>query len=119
MSTQKYFHDRIVLLLLSANVSLALLTAVTLLFRLINSSDQVYITQYRQNSHFESAFTQGGKSGLLSFMVFVLVVALFHGVMSKRIYHVRRHLSLIILGLGTVLIVFAAVISNALLGSSS
>jgi hypothetical protein len=118
MSTQKYFHDRVVLLLLSANIGLAILTAVSLLFRLSSSSNQVYITQFRQNCAFECTFKQGGKSGLISFIIFVLLVTGFHAFMSKRIYHVRRHLSLIILGLGTVLIVMAAVVSNALLGLS-
>lgn len=115
---KKYFQDRIVVLLLSVNAFLAILTTVVLLFQLSSLSDQVYIIEYRQNLGLGSVFSKGGKAAFLSFIVFVLLVAIFHAVLSKRIYHIRRQLSLIVLGLGTVLIVFAAVVSNALLGSS-
>lgn len=118
MGSQKFFHDRLVLLLLSINVFLAILTAVSLVFQLNNASDQVYITEYRQNLGLGSAFNQGGKADFVSFIIFVILVTAFHALLSRRIYYIRRHLSLTVLGLGTVLIVFAAVVSNALLGSS-
>lgn len=118
MSSKKYFQDRPVVLLLSINAFLAVLTVATLVFQLFNSSNQVYITEYRQNLGLGSAFGQGGKGAFITFMVFVLLAALFHAILSKRIYHIRRHLSIAVLALGTVLIVFAAVVSNALLGSS-
>ena len=109
----KYFHDRVVLLLLSANSFLALLTILSVLFRLQGGGDN-YIVQYRANLGI-SAFQQGSVDQIISFVAFVVAVFAIHGVLSWRTYAVRRELSVVILSAGTLLLLVSVVISDALL----
>ena len=69
---KKYFHDRFVVLLLSANGFLVLLNSLRVLFRLDGSGSDVYIVQYRANLGL-SAFKRGGAMPLLSFVAFGLL----------------------------------------------
>jgi len=113
LSANKYFHDRIVLLFLSANSFLALLTILSVLFRLQGGGDN-YIVQYRANLGI-SAFQQGSVDQILSFIAFAVVTFAIHAVLSWRTYGVRRELSLLILGSGTLLLLISVIISDALL----
>ncbi|MDZ7744354.1 MAG: hypothetical protein U5K77_01170 [Candidatus Saccharibacteria bacterium] len=113
MAAKKYFHDRLILLLLSVNIFLALLTIVLVLLRLdFASSGQ--IIQYRSNLGL-NAFKTGSVIGIMSFMVFSTFVAAFHSYLSYRAYHIRRHFALVVLGLGTLLLILSLIVSNALL----
>lgn len=109
----KYFHDRLVLLLLGVNSFLMLLTVLSVLFRLQGGGDG-YIVQYRANLGI-SAFKTGSVSHLLGFMAFALFVLVFHAALSWRTYHLHRYLAVLVLGLGTLLLVLGLVVSNALL----
>jgi hypothetical protein len=109
----KYFHDRMVLLLLSANSFLTLLTILSVLFRLQGGGDS-YIVQYRANLGI-SAFQQGNVDQILSFIAFAVVVFAIHGVLSWRTYEIRRELSLVVLLGGTLLLFIDVIISDALL----
>lgn len=111
---KKYFHDRIVLLLLSINTFLALLCSLLILLRLDVGRPDGYIVQYRANLGL-SAFKSGGASTLISFILFALVVLVFHTVLSMRIYPLRRHFAVAILGMGLLLLILSIIVSNALL----
>jgi hypothetical protein len=113
--SKKYFHDRIVLLLLSTNVFFALLATAAILFRLSGAHNSGFIAEYRSNLGL-SAFRPGNSLTFVSFIVFVGLVAFFHAFLSRKVYHLSRHFALAVLGLGTMLIVFATIVSNALLG---
>lgn len=109
----KYFHDRMVLLFLSANAFLALLITVSVLFRL-QGDGEGYIVQYRANLGI-SAFETGSVDQILSFVLFALVVLGVHAALSWKVYTIKRELSVLILGLGTLLLVLCAIVSDALL----
>lgn len=111
---KRYIHDRVVLLLLTANTFFAVLTAVWILLRVNSGRTEGYIVQYRPNLGL-SAFFKGDNIGILSFAVFSLLVLGFHTYMSIRVYSIRRNFSLVILGMGLLLILLSLVISNALL----
>lgn len=111
---KNYFHDRIVLLLLSINTFITLLGSVLILLRLNSSHPESYIVQYRSNLGLD-AFTRGNSVPILSFMVFSVAILVFHTILSKRVYHLRRHFSLAILGLASLLLVISVIVSNALL----
>jgi hypothetical protein len=111
---KNYFQDRLVLLLLSVNAFLALLGSVLVLLRLDNSRS-VYVLQYRSNLGLDSAFRSGPSSSFVSFIAFALAVLIFHTLLSMRVYHVRRHFSVAILGLALLLLGIALIVSNALL----
>jgi len=115
MATPKrYIHDRLVLLLLTANTFFAVLTGILILLRLDSSRSQGYIVGYRPSLGL-SAYYKGDSLGLLSFAVFSILVLIVHTTLSIRVYPVRRHFAVAILGLGLLLILLSLVISNALL----
>jgi hypothetical protein len=113
-STKKYFHDHLVLLLLSVNAFLAIAGSLLTLIRLSTSHGTGYIVQYRSNLGI-NAFKTGNITELLSFTVFALLVLAIHSVLSYRIYRIHRELSLVVLSLGVLLLVLSIIISNALL----
>lgn len=111
---KKYLRDHIVLLLLSTNVILALLTAILMAVRLSTSHGNGYIIQYRSTLGIND-FKTGSLVDLLSFLVFVVLVVVIHTTLSIRAYHIHRQVAVAILSLGTLLLVLAMIISNALL----
>jgi hypothetical protein len=111
---KNYFHDRLVVLLISVNAFLALLGGVLVLFRLDAGGSDVYIIQYRANLGL-SAFKRGGPTPLLSFAVFGLLVLAIHIILSMRVYPMRRQFAITILALASLLLSLSIIVSNALL----
>ncbi len=111
---KRYIHDRMVLLLLTANTFFAVLTSVLILLKLNSGRVEVYTVQYRPSLGL-SAFYKGDNIGILSFAVFSLLVLVFHTILSIRVYRIRRNFALVILGMGSLLLLLSIVISNALL----
>lgn len=108
-----YLHDRFILLIGSINTFLTLLLALTTIFRL-DTSHSSYIVQYRSNAAINE-FKSGSSTELLSFVLFGVLVLAVHTVLSIRVYRVHRQLAITVLGLGTLLLVLAIIVSNALL----
>lgn len=115
--SRKYFRDHFVLLLLSTNVFLTLLTTVLVILRLSSGHSNGYIVQCRDCSDPTAIdkFMTGGVSELLSFIVFAFVVLIVHTVLSMKTYHIHRQLAIAILSLGALLLVLTIIVSNALL----
>jgi hypothetical protein len=113
-STAKYFRDRMIMLLFSTNVFLALAVSLFVLLRLSSNHGNGYIVQYRSNLGID-AFKTGNVTGLLSFVAFALLVVVIHVLLSLRVYQIHRQLSVVILGLGILLLVLSIIVSNALL----
>lgn len=114
-ATHKYFHDKAILILLGVNYFLAFFSSILILLRLGNNGQASnYIIQYRSNLGI-TAFKTGNVINLLSFIVFAVLVAAVHTVLSIKTYHIKRELSVIILSFGIVLLLIAIIVSNALL----
>jgi hypothetical protein len=112
---QKYLHDKLVLLLVSANIFLAFLCAVLIFLRLnIGQGAEGYIVEYRSNLGI-SAFRVGGVAGLLSFAGFAGLIAVANIAISVRTYRIRRELALSVLAAGVLLLLLAIIVSNALM----
>lgn len=111
---KRYIHDRLVLLLLSVNAFLTLLGTILIVFQLGNKQGESHIVQYRSNLGLD-AFTRGDASPILSFIVFSVLVLVFHTVLSMKTYPMRKWFSIAILGLGTLLLIISVIVSNALL----
>lgn len=109
-----YFHDRAVLLLIGINVFLMFAVAVTVLLRLDTANTTGHIVEYRSQLGL-SEFRSGTASALLSFIPFAAIVTIFHTVLSMRVYHIKRHFSVAVLGMGLLLLVLSFLASNALL----
>jgi len=112
--SKKYIHDRVILLLLTVSVFLSVLGSILILLKLDTNRNQGYITQYRANLGV-SAFKVGHISDLMAFMVFFGIVLLVNTVLSIRVYNANRQYSVLILGLGLLLIILAIIVSNTLL----
>ena len=113
-STKQYFHDHFVLLLLSINAFLALAGSLFILLRLGTSHGNGYIVQYRPSLGINE-YQTGGITGLLSFVVFALLVFGIHAVLSHKIYRIHRQLAIAVLSLGILLLLMTIIIGNALL----
>jgi hypothetical protein len=113
-TSKKYFHDHLVLLLLTSNAFLALGGAIFLLWRLTQSHSTNYILQYR-SSLGANAFKTGSLTDLLAFIAFGFVVLAIHALLSMRVYHIHRQFALAVLSLGLVLLVLNIIVANALL----
>ncbi len=112
--SKKYFHDHLVLLLLSTNIFLTIAGTVFILIRLGTSHGNGYIVQYRPSLGF-SAYKNGTVTGLLSFISFAWLVLATHIMLSLRAYHIHRQLAVAILALGVLLLLLTIIIGNALL----
>ena len=112
---KQYLQDKLVLLLLSANVFLAFLCAALIFLRLnFGQGAEGYIVEYRSNLGI-SAFRVGGIAGLINFAGFAVILAVANIALSIRSYRIRRELSLVILASGLLLLLFATIVSNALM----
>jgi hypothetical protein len=111
---KKYFHDRLVLFLLTVNTFFALLVSILVLLRLDSGRTGGYIVQYRPNLGL-LPYKSGSALQLVSFIVFAASVLVIHTVLSMRAYHVRRQFAIAILGMGLLLLVLSLLVSNALL----
>lgn len=113
-STRKYFHDHLVLLLLSINIFLAVAGSLYFLVRLGTSHGSTYIVQYR-SAYVVNKFPTGTLLDLLAFVAFAFLVLGIHSVLSYRAYHIHRQLTIGILSLGILLLLMTTIVSNALL----
>ncbi|MDQ5972437.1 MAG: hypothetical protein QG553_596 [Patescibacteria group bacterium] len=113
-TSKKYLHDRLVLLLLSINAFIALITSVLILLRLDTSRSDGYFVQYRENLGL-NAYQLGGYASLLAFIAFAIFVLVFHTVISHRVFPQRRDVAVVVLGFGTLLLALTLIVSNALL----
>lgn len=113
---KKYLHDKFALLLASTNVFLAFLCVILILLRggVLGQATEGYIVQYRANLGL-SGFEKGGVVPILSFILFVLVLAALNVLLSIKTYPLRRALSLSLLALGALILLLAVIVSNALL----
>lgn len=112
--SKKYFHDHIVLLLLSINAFLAVAGSILILIRLSTSHGTGYIVQYRASAGIND-FKTGTVVELLSFVAFAALVLVVHAVLSHSAYKIHRQLSIFILSLGILLLILTIIVSNALL----
>ncbi len=114
---KKYFHDHLVMLLLSVDIFLAIGGSLFILLSLGSSNSSSYIVQCRDcsNTAAVNKFTNGSMSGLLAFIVFAALVVASQLVLSYRAYKIHRQLAITILALGVPLLVIMIIVSNALL----
>jgi len=114
--SKKILHDKLVLTLLSANAFLAIACTLLVLLRFGADGSSDYIVQFRENLGI-GAFKTGSLGGILSFIVYAVLVASLNIWLSLRVYKIRRQLAVAILALGVILLTLAFIISNLLLGS--
>ena len=113
-TSKKYFHDHLILLLLSVNAFLAIAGSIFVLIRLSTGHGTGYIVQYRPNLGI-NAYESGGVMTLISFVFFMLLVFGVNGILSLRVYRIHRQLAITTLSLGILILALAVIVSNSLL----
>lgn len=111
---EKYFHDRVVLLILSTNTFIVLLNTVLILLRLDSTRTDSYIVQYRANLGL-SGFAVGSSATFWSFILFSVIVLVGGTILSMRIYTMHRRYAVTLLALSTLVIILSLIVTNALL----
>lgn len=111
---KKYFHDRIILLLISSTVFLAILNMVLVLLG-ISSGNRLNLVQYRPNLGLSAYSYESSTLAYVGFIVFGFMVAVIHILLSIRVYVIKRQYALVVLGMGILLIILSIIVSNALL----
>lgn len=116
--SKNFFHDRLMLLLVSINAFLVLVSSLLLVYLLTNTTHlQGLWSEYRTNlGPIDKYHAPGSVSTYVGFIVFSVFIFVFHLLLSRRTYHIRRHFSVLVMSLGTLLIVLTAIVSTALLG---
>ena len=112
-SPKTFLHDRLILLVLSINTFLGLALIITSLLSM-NNSDAGYIKEFRSDLGLDG-YKAGGVADIVAFAVFAVILYVFQLMTATRMYHIRRHLSLIILLLTMIVYIFALMVINALL----
>lgn len=110
---KSFFQDRLILLILSINTFLALALVITSLLS-INDANAGFIKEFRSDLGLDG-YKAGGVLDIIAFAAFSVVIYAFHFIASIRIYHIRRHLSLIILLLTMIVYIFTLLVIKALL----
>lgn len=111
---REYFHDRVILLFLAINAFLVFAITASLLLRLGGESTAGYTKAYRSNLGLD-AFPSGNVLDILSFIAFGLIAFALQYFISRKVYHMRRDMSLIIVIMTTLVLVFSLIIGNSLL----
>jgi hypothetical protein len=110
---KNFFHDRLILLLLTSSAFAAILNAILILLRL-DSSRGTYIVQYRANLGI-SAYRPGDSTTFLTFVLFGFVIFAAQLFLSMRAYQIKRAYAVVISALSLLLILLAIIVSNSLL----
>lgn len=107
-----YFHDRAILALTSANIALFLLAFLSVLLGVDATENPTRIISYRDTV--KVGQVPGATSELYQFAIFAVITTVASILLSLKLYVHRRHLSVGILALNTLLLLLNIVIFNAL-----
>lgn len=110
---KKYFHDRLILLLLSTSLFVTVFNTLLTLLRL-DSSRGSYIVQYRGNLGL-SAYKAGDSSTFIGFIIFGFIIFVFQVLLSVKAYKIRRQYAIAVSVLCLLLLILTLIVSNSLL----
>jgi hypothetical protein len=114
MNTKKFLHDRVVLALVTL-IGIVTVIGISLVFiRFDATRNPTTTVAYRPNIT-GSQYQSGKPIDIYSMAIFMLLTAVLSVVISRRIYGVRRYLSVFLLASEVFLLIIAAVVSNSLI----
>jgi hypothetical protein len=106
-----YYHDKTVLALLGANAALFLLAISNVLLNVDTELSDTSIVSYRSSRGIQIS---GPTSDLYQFALFALIVTVISVILSIKLFPLRRHLAVSILGLNIITLILCLVVFNAL-----
>ncbi len=107
---KNYLHDKTVLSILAGNGALLVLTVGYVLLN-VDTENSVSIVSYRSSRAIQIS---GSTTELYQFALFALLVTVVSIALSLKLYAVRKHLSIAILGLNIISLMLCLVVFNAL-----
>ena len=113
-SKNKYFHDRVILLLLSFNVLISLLSSLVILLRLVNLPTDYYPFVQGRFPSGQKIYNTGSIVSLYSLVVFILLMLGINSFLSYKTYPYKKDFSIIILSLSLLLVVLTYLVSQSL-----
>lgn len=109
---KNYFRDRHVLALVGADLALFVLTVLNVLLNVNPDENPTSIVAYRDTTKIGQI--SGATTDLYQFALFATIVTVASIVLSMKLYTHRKHLSVGILALCSLLLVMTLIIFNAL-----
>lgn len=113
---KNFFYDRIVLFILSINLFLVLATIISVLLRL-GRAEGLYVHSYRSNLGL-GAITAGGRSEILSFILFAVALFAFQVFLAIKFHQIRKTSAWVTMLLTTLLLILNLIVVNSLLDLS-
>lgn len=110
---KNFFHDRLILLLLSTSLFVTVLSSLLTLLRL-DSSRGSYIIQYRGNLGL-SAYKAGDSTTFYGFVLFAIFIFVVQVILSMKAFNIKRAYAVAISSLCLLLLVLTLIVSNSLL----
>jgi hypothetical protein len=121
-NTKHFLQDQPVLLLVSVNAFMTLLSVTLIILKLIASQGKTtFVTQFRSQPNAVDFVTGGvGFNGtawdMVSFIVAALGFMAIGALLAYRVHSLNRQLAIVTLSLTAVLLLFLIAVSNILLG---
>lgn len=112
--SKAYFHDRLVLLLLTINSFLAVASILIISLNL-GDTRVAYTFKYLSHLNLLDQKKTAGLSEIVSFIAFIAIIFVFQLVVSMKLYHIRKHAAQAVLALSLILLVYALIVSYSLL----
>ncbi len=110
----KFFHDRVVLLLLSFNTLISLSAGLIILLKLINLPSDYYPFVQGRFPSGQKIYSTGSVASLYSLVIFILLMLLFNSFLSYKTYPYKKNFSLVVLSLSLLLVVLTYLVSQSL-----
>ena len=110
--SQKYWHDRIVLGLITLIAFLVVIGVSVVLLRFDAAKSSTTIVAYRQNSF---SYVSGKPIDIYSLAAFMVLISVGAVATSARVYPVRRPVALFLLASTVFLLVLSTIVSNSII----
>lgn len=111
---KRFLHDRLILAMLTVIAVLVVVGVSSVLLRFDASTNPTTVTAYRPNTS-GSGYVSGKAIDIYGFALFMVLVSGINIVLSLRAFHIRRYVSVFILGGTIFLLIVSIIVSNALI----
>lgn len=110
----KFFHDRVVLLLLSFDVLISLSVGLVILLKLINLPSGYYPFVQGRFPSGQKIYSTGSVASLYSLVIFIIFILIFNSFISYKTYPYKKNFSVVVLSLTLLLVALTFLVSQSL-----
>lgn len=113
-SPKKFLHDRLVLLFITTIAVLVVVGVSLVLLRFDVSRNPTTIVAYRPNVS-GTQYISGKPIDIYSLAIFMVAISAAAIIISARVYEVKRHAALFMLGSTVFLLILSIIVANSLI----